>query len=116
MASYSKVSVLELKSFTKASKKILNNKEKEELRSILSQNPKAGDIIPNTSGLRKYRYKINNHKGKSGGSRVIYYYHNNDNPLLLVFMYQKSKIVNLTKEQEKILKNAVKEIVDKEFK
>lgn len=113
---YPGITVVELPSFIKSSEKIMSEEEVNNLIFTLSQNPKAGNIIPNTGGLRKFRYKINNNKGKSGGSRVIYYYHNNNNPLLLLFTYPKSKSANLTKEQEKILKIFVKKIVDEEFK
>lgn len=42
-----------------------------DLENILLANPKSGDVIQGTGGLRKIRIPLNS-KGKRGGGRVIY--------------------------------------------
>lgn len=41
-----------------------------ELENILLENPKSGDAIQGTGGIRKIRIPLDN-KGKRGGGRVI---------------------------------------------
>ena len=38
----------------------------------IALNPTAGDVIPDSGGLRKVRWTVSG-RGKSGGARVIYY-------------------------------------------
>jgi hypothetical protein len=46
-----------------------------KLQGLLMLNPKAGDAIPGTGGLRKLRFADERRgKGKRGGLRVIYYW------------------------------------------
>ncbi len=49
----------------------LTDETLRELQNILLNDPKTGDVIQGTGGLRKIRIPMPN-KGKSGGSRVIY--------------------------------------------
>lgn len=42
------------------------------LQAFLMSNPKAGDVIRGSGGVRKLRWGIGS-QGKRGGSRVIYF-------------------------------------------
>lgn len=44
-----------------------------EFQQYLADNPEAGDVIPDTGGMRKIRWGANG-KGKRGGVRVIYFH------------------------------------------
>ena len=67
------VTIIELPEFHKHADKILTKNELDELFYYLSANPKAGDLIQGTGGIRKLRWRAKG-KGKSGGSRIIYFY------------------------------------------
>ena len=64
--------VLETSAYIKKSEKIMTAKTRGEVIDFLARNPKAGDIMPETGGLRKYRHAREG-QGKSSGYRVIYY-------------------------------------------
>jgi hypothetical protein len=62
--------------------------EHDDLILYVALFPEAGDLIPETGGLRKLRWTAKG-KGKRGGSRVIYYFHNLDVPLFLMAIFAK---------------------------
>lgn len=101
------ITVAETKTFAKQD--CLDEKQVEELTLLLADNPKVGDLIPRTGGLRKLRFATGN-KGKSGGSRVIYYYHNKNHPVFLIYAYAKAKQEDLTPAQEQVFAALVQEI------
>jgi len=49
----------------------LGEDEREAITWFLANNPEAGDVIPETGGLRKMRWPGHG-KGKRSGYRVIY--------------------------------------------
>jgi hypothetical protein len=55
----------------------------------LSLNPDAGDVIKQTGGCRKVRWKLSG-QGKSGGVRVIYVNRLSEQKIWLLFMYSKA--------------------------
>ena len=57
--------------FTRRVTALLPAEEYRELQSALLVDPKAGDTIPESGGLRKVRWSARGH-GKRGGIRVIY--------------------------------------------
>jgi hypothetical protein len=77
-----------------------------ELLLILKDNPDYG--IPLGHNIFKIRLAISSKgKGKSGGARIITYLINADNELYLVYIYDKSQLENITREQIlELLKNA----------
>ena len=87
--------------------KLLPDKSYQKLQSILMLNPGAGAIIKGSGGLRKIRWNLPG-AVKRGALRIIYYF---DQPerIYMLFMYKKNKQEDLTPEQVKILKKAVKE-------
>lgn len=88
--------------------KLLKN-DFEIFKEVLAENPKEGDLIPGTSGIRKIRLK-SAHGGKSGGFRVCYYYFTKDEKIILIFIYHKNEQDNITAEQKKMLKEIANEI------
>tara|TARA_B110000879_G_C11085882_1_gene476862 strand:+ start:147 stop:350 length:204 start_codon:yes stop_codon:yes gene_type:complete len=57
---------VETKIFTDDLQKYLTDMEYSEFQKYLADNPTGGDIIINSGGLRKVRWKANG-KSKSGG-------------------------------------------------
>ncbi len=78
------------------------------LQEVLVDNPKLGDVIRGSAGLRKVRWKIPG-KGKRGGLRIIYYYFEQDMQIYMIFAYKKNEQSDLTAEQVKMLKRVVEE-------
>ena len=104
------ITVVETTSFINGSKKLLSDEERRALINHLAANPEAGDIMPRTGGLRKFRFASVEGKGKSGGSRVIYFYCNDRMPLFMIAIYGKARQDNLTREQERVFYNLVKQL------
>ncbi len=69
----------------------------------LMTNPRAGDVIQGTGGLRKVRIASKG-KGKRGGARVIYYYLDSYHRFYLLTIYAKNEMSDLTTDQKRQLK------------
>ncbi len=95
------------KSFKKLYKKHPSLKaDLKELIDTLTESPNTGIHLGHD--VYKIRLAITSKgKGKSGGARIITYLVTEDNELYLVFIYDKSQLENITKEQIfEMLKNA----------
>ena len=66
----------------------------------------AGDVIPESGGMRKVRWSRAG-SGKSGGVRVIYYTRLACGQLVLLTLYAKAKTDNLTGPKLKEIKHAL---------
>jgi len=83
----------------------LSDKEYGALQNELATNPKAGDVIPGTGGLRKIRYRCpGKGKGKRSGVRVIYYWYVEKDRIYLLSIYYKGEVTDLTSKEKKTLK------------
>lgn len=76
------------------------------LEIILLRNPKLGDAISGTGGIRKIRIPTNN-IGKRGGCRVIYVDIEIKECIYLLNVYSKREKEDLTSKEKKMLKNLV---------
>jgi hypothetical protein len=81
---------------------VLSEDEHDALILYVAHRPEAGDLIPETGGLRKLRWAAKG-KGRRGGSRVIYYFHHLDVPLFLMAIFAKNIQVDLSPRQRKAL-------------
>ena len=81
--------------FLRKAVKILSDEERAELVRTVAAAPEAGEIIPDTGGVRKVRWALPG-RGKSGGARVIYYFHSERMPVVLLSIYAKNAKVNLS--------------------
>jgi hypothetical protein len=68
--------------------------ERGAFASFLAANPDAGDVVPDSGGIRKVRWRRPG-TGKSGGVRVIYFARTTAQELVLLTLYAKSKTDNL---------------------
>lgn len=91
----------------------ITDAEEGVLISELAENPKKGDVIPNSGGFRKIRMAFGG-RGKSKGARVIYFYVvqvlDNADIIYLVMAYSKNQKVNLTSSELKQLRELAKEL------
>ena len=88
--------------FEKYRENYLTDNEYRLFQIELMANPKQGDVIQGTGGLRKIRVG-NQSKGKRGGSRVIYYYLDERHCFYLLTIYSKNELADLTSIQKKQL-------------
>lgn len=88
----------------------LTSKERDEVLSFLAANPEAGDIMPETGGGRKLRWRAQG-RGKRGGVRVIYYYYNESLPLFLLNVFAKNEKASLTKAERNEMKTLLPRLV-----
>ena len=86
----------------------LGDDELRQLQETLLQNPKAGDVIQGTKGLRKIRIAFEG-QGKSGSGRVVYVDFTVHETIYLITAYSKNEMDNLSKaERNKIAKMIVR--------
>ena len=53
------------------------------------QHPEKGNLIPQSGGLRKIRWKVGD-KGNGGGIGIIYYYKTNQGQIWVLTVYDKT--------------------------
>jgi hypothetical protein len=80
--------------------------ERQNIIDFLAKNPKSGDIIQGTGGIRKLRWGKGD-RGKSGGVRIIYYFHSDKLPLYLVTLFAKNERDNLSAQERNDLSKLV---------
>lgn len=71
--------------------------------AFVGANPEAGEIMPETGGVRKIRWAREG-MGKRGGTRVIYYYRSERLPVFLLTAYPKDRKANLSKAERNAMK------------
>ena len=84
----------------------LNDVDLRRLQIALLADPKVGDVIRGTGGVRKMRYAFE-HRGKSGSIRVIYVDFEVYEKIYLITAYTKSERENLTQDE----RNEIKQLI-----
>ena len=97
------MAVVETPSFTKDAASVFTDEERSEMIAFVAANPEAGDIMPDTGGGRKLRWRAAG-RGKRGGVRVIYYFYNDSLPLFLLNVFAKNEKVNLSRAERNQMK------------
>jgi hypothetical protein len=77
--------VAETPSFVRQASDIWGEDDRSAFIDFIAANPDAGDVIPDTGGIRKIRWGRPG-MGKRGGVRVIYFYHDSEMPLYLLLI------------------------------
>jgi hypothetical protein len=99
---------IEVPAFTKRWKELgLTDENLRELENVLLENPKAGDAIQGTGGIRKIRIPMG-HAGKRGGGRVIYVDIELKEIIYFINVYSKNEKDDLTEDEKKAFKAVVK--------
>lgn len=96
------VSVVETPQFSRQAESVWTEKERTGFIDFIARNPEAGDVIPETGGVRKIRWGRQG-SGKRGGVRVIYFYHNARFPLFLMAVYAKAMQEDLSSDAKKAM-------------
>jgi hypothetical protein len=104
------MTVVETEEFLKRTKPMMSDSERADLVAFVGANPEAGEIIPETGGVRKIRWALEG-TGKRGGARVIYYYHNDRLPVFLLSAYAKNRKANLSNAERNAMKRLISVLV-----
>ena len=97
----------EVPSFTKKWESLgLTDDDLRRLENILLKDPKTGDVIKGTGGIRKIRIPMKGN-GKRGGGRVIYIDIEIKECIYLLNVYAKNEQIDITESQKIELKNMV---------
>jgi hypothetical protein len=94
------MTVAETGPFIRQAAKLWTENDRNAFVDFIAANPDAGDLIPDTGGLRKIRWGRPN-TGKCGGVRIIYFYHDDSMPLYLLLIYAKAERENWTPDEKR---------------
>lgn len=99
---------IEMSTFTKYRADYLSDDDLKGLQQVLLANPRKGDTISGTGGLRKIRWSDDSrNKGKRGGIRVIYYFYDEGSQFWLFLVYDKDEMADLTADQKKAFRRSL---------
>lgn len=101
--------IYETTAFQRRFRKLVGEAERTELRRELTENPRAGAVIPGSGGLRKLRWSRPG-RGKRGGVRIVYYYFDTFGLLTLLAVFAKNEQSDLTPEEIKVLRKLVQQL------
>jgi hypothetical protein len=87
----------------------LKEKDFDDFKKSLAENPMQGDVITGTGGIRKTRLKSAS-KGKSGGFSVCYLNVEEQLILFLLFIFPKNEQENLSHAEKSELKKLAEAI------
>ncbi len=89
--------------FTRQVQELLSDEAYARFQWYLALNPRAGEVIQGTGGLRKVRWSVPG-AGKRGGVRVIYFHVAAQSQLRLLLIYRKGVKDDLTAAEKKTLR------------
>ena len=98
--------VAETPEYLRCAARLLPAAERGTIVEFLAAQPRAGDLVQGTGGVRKLRWGRGG-RGKSGGVRIIYYHHSEAMPLYLLTVYGKNEQANLSKAERNELAKLV---------
>jgi hypothetical protein len=101
-------SVVETALFQKQWPHYWTEEERGEFAAYIASTPEAGVIVAGSGGIRKVRWKRPG-TGKSGGVRVIYFARNEAEEVVLLTLYAKSELDNLTGSELKEIRRALED-------
>ena len=100
----------EMKHFTKKWQDLgFTDDELSQLQQVLLENPKAGDVMKGTGGLRKVRFAFPC-SGKSGSVRVCYIDIEGVLEIHLIDVFAKNEKENLSKAERNAIRIVVEQI------
>jgi len=97
--------VIETRTFSDRAAKAWTPKQYENFILYIANNPKAGEVVTGSGGVRKIRWSKTG-AGKRGGVRVIYFNSSQDETWLLT-MYVKNERENIPAQELKKIREAI---------
>ena len=101
------LTVAETPEYLRRADRLLSGAEQAGVVEHLAANPRTGDLIRGTGGVRKLRW-ARGARGKSGGVRVIYYWWEAGLQFWLYTLYDKDERDDLSPQQRKTLQAMLK--------
>jgi len=102
------VLLVETSVFTRRVTVLLPDEDYREFQAELIADPKAGDRITGTGGLRKIRWSATG-RGKRGGVRIIYYHLDARARIYLLVIYAKNEKDDLSPTELRTLRRLMEE-------
>ena len=102
------LTVIETSLFQKQWPHYWTEDERGAFASYIAGHPTAGDVVPESGGIRKVRWSRAG-SGKSSGVRVIYFTRTAEGEIVLLTLYAKAKADNLTGAKLKEIRHALEE-------
>ena len=100
---------IEAPAFERIRERYIDDDQYRLLQAALMANPESGAVIPGAGGLRKARWAADG-RGKRGGLRVIYYWITRRGHILMLTLYHKSEMADLSPKERKALAVLVKSL------
>jgi hypothetical protein len=82
--------------------------ERGAFAAYIAEHPNAGNVIPESGGIRKVRWRRGG-TGKSSGVRVIYFIRTAAGEIVLLTLYAKSKTDTITGQILKEIRRALEQ-------
>ncbi|AUN93667.1 type II toxin-antitoxin system RelE/ParE family toxin [Pseudazoarcus pumilus] len=82
--------------------------ERGAFAAYIAEHPSAGDVVPESGGIRKVRWSRAG-SGKSGGVRVIYFTRTAQGEIVLLTLYAKARTDNISGAKLKEIRRALEE-------
>lgn len=99
--------------FLRDANKQLTEEALTGLMDCLVSDPKKGELIQGTGGVRKIRWPTGKGgKGKRGGVRVLYYY-DGTRLILLLMLYKKSEKASISANEKNTLRKLLPELLER---
>jgi len=102
--------IIETSIFTRRITEMMSDEDYSEMQASIIARPDTGALMRGSGGIRKLRWAASG-RGKRGGLRVIYYWAVSQDQILMLYVYPKNEMEDLTSDQLKILR----QVVEKEF-
>lgn len=97
------IAVVETESYLSTAETLLEDEERTAIVNLIAADPKQGDVMQGTGGLRKVRVPLSG-RGKRGGGRLITFFQDEGMPVYLIALYPKNVQADLTPDQRKAAK------------
>jgi hypothetical protein len=104
-----KLQFVYLPTFERTMSGLLTDAALQVIENELLIDPRRGDVIPNTNGVRKMRVALPG-RGKRGGGRITYLYVEMKDRVYLIFAYAKNVKGNLTAADIRALASLAQEL------
>jgi len=106
--SHTMLTVVETLLFQKQWPLYWTEEERGEFAAYIAESPDAGDVVPESGGIRKVRWRRAG-SGKSGGVRVIYFTRIAEEEVVLLTLYAKARTDNITGAKLKEIRRALED-------
>lgn len=101
--------IVRTKRYLASASELMPDDVREKMELAIAEDPKAGDVVPGLSSVRKLRWALPG-RGKRGGVRTTYFHHDSAGTIYLLYVYAKNQQADLTPGDKKVLRDFVKMI------